>query len=326
MSDVFISYVRQDERFVQFLCEILRLNGVKVWLDKEKLSPGVRWKSAIEDAVRSGMFFLSIYSHARQSRCESYVNEETVVAVEEIRRRPQNKAWFIPVIINDCEVERRPIGGGEYIDDLQFCDLRDWNTGLFQLLKVLGVDNPIIDNKKPLSDGIPSFVKVSSGFVRYEEIQGAPPIWQGLEHRVETGWCHRNSYGTIVAYLELRAPVKALAEFNTMLGYNGFHSECFDEALSQSSDTPSRFTFLRDLMIPAGTEIPVLQTGKFVKTEIDLPLRSQFIADGTIAGMNFVGSFQGIVTSLLPQIPFTQISSGIFELHFTPDNRPPELS
>ena len=191
MSEVFISYVNEDRRAVDFIASILSENGVKVWLDREKLQPGARWKSAIREAIKNGTYFISIYSKQRQGRSVSYANEELVLAIEEIRKRPTDKSWFIPVTIDDCIVEDREIGGGELLSDLQRCDLTDWVPGITRLLNVLGVEEPTLDLGQPLAPGLPSVVEIVSGYLRYDILPDLPQIFQGLEYRVAKGWCQR---------------------------------------------------------------------------------------------------------------------------------------
>ena len=153
MSEVFISYVREDEAVVRHICRILTTNGIKVWLDKEQLEPGVRWKTSIENAIKRGLFFLSIHSRARQNRQESHVHEELILAIEHFRKRSYGTTWLIPIKIDDCEIENRPLGGGESILDLQWCDLRNWSNGISRLLIAIGVKHPVVDFRKPLGSG-----------------------------------------------------------------------------------------------------------------------------------------------------------------------------
>ena len=149
MSEVFISYVHQDTDTVSRLAKLLERNGINVWLDLERLTPGIRWKVAIAKAIRNGTFFLSIHSVAREQRDKSYVNEELTVAIEEIRKRPINKPWLIPISLDGSSIEDRPIGGGESLLDLQYCDLSDWEPGTKRLLETLGVSDPVLEKDPP---------------------------------------------------------------------------------------------------------------------------------------------------------------------------------
>jgi len=59
------------------------------------------------------------------------MNEELVVAIEELRLRTADRAWFVPVRIDDGEVPARSIGGGETLHDLQWVDLvASWPAGV----------------------------------------------------------------------------------------------------------------------------------------------------------------------------------------------------
>ena len=47
MADVFISYSRRDEAFVQRLRESLAERGKDVWVDREDIGPAVEWRREI---------------------------------------------------------------------------------------------------------------------------------------------------------------------------------------------------------------------------------------------------------------------------------------
>lgn len=317
MTEVFISYVREDERTVKYLCDIMERNGIKVWLDREQLEPGVRWKIAIENAIRQGAYFISVYSRARQSRDQTYANEELVVAVEEIRKRPINKSWFIPVKIDECEIEPRPIGGGETILDFQISDLRKWSTGLRSLLIALGVTDPIVDLRQPLASGLPPALEIENGFVRYENIEGVDEIFQGMEHRVPNGWCRRENDNSIIAYFELYAPLKKFQDFNRLLGYTSFHAFCEDEEISLNPNRPSTFVYQRNLLAPRGTLVPNMAGQGMIELPFDLPFTSSFIAKGSITQFVFSGIFEALLEMQTPGQSVKQKSSGMFEMNMS---------
>ena len=56
MQHVFISYMHEDTDIVDRLCEELTSRGINVWLDRNDIDPGVRWKQAIQRAIREGAF------------------------------------------------------------------------------------------------------------------------------------------------------------------------------------------------------------------------------------------------------------------------------
>src|SRR5947207_13989157 len=100
MSHVFISYVRENTWEAQGLRDILQTFNVEVWLDRDQLKPGYRWADAIREAIRDGAFYIACFSKAYNERLKTYMNEELTIAIEELRQRPTNQSWFIPVLLD----------------------------------------------------------------------------------------------------------------------------------------------------------------------------------------------------------------------------------
>jgi hypothetical protein len=136
---IFVSYVRADATRVDNLCARLRAEGLPVWQDRASLAPGERWKVAIRRAITDGsLAFVACFSSSYTARNRSYMNEELTLAIEEIRMRPSDKTWFIPVRLEDVSIPDRAIGGGETLLDLQQVDLfEDWDAGCRRLVEVL---------------------------------------------------------------------------------------------------------------------------------------------------------------------------------------------
>ena len=152
MPHVFVSYVREDRRLVENLCTILKRNEIEVWLDREKIRPGERWQVAIRRAIEEGAFFTACFSTAYNVRENSYMNTELTIAIDQLRSRPTNRAWFIPILFEGGVVPDRPIGGGETLRDIQWVDLaEDWDDGVERILSVLRPPQP---TAKPSSQEI----------------------------------------------------------------------------------------------------------------------------------------------------------------------------
>ena len=138
MKYVFISYVKENKKKVNRLYQDLTSQGIQVWLDRNDIDPGVRWKRAIRRAIQEGAFFIACFSREYNARSATYMNEELTLAIEELRQRSPDKAWFIPVKLNECEVPDRDIGGGETLQDLHYTALyEDWNAGIQRILRVI---------------------------------------------------------------------------------------------------------------------------------------------------------------------------------------------
>lgn len=139
MNKVFISYVRENREIVDRLCQELRVNGIQVWLDRNDIGPGSRWKRAIRQAIQEGAFFIACFSREYNERDQTYMNEELIIAIEELRQRPIDSAWFIPVKLNECEIpDRDIIGSGETLQDLQHVNLyEDWQVNIQRIFGVI---------------------------------------------------------------------------------------------------------------------------------------------------------------------------------------------
>jgi hypothetical protein len=52
--------------------------------------------------------------------------------------RPKDRAWFIPVKLNECEIPDWDIGGGETLGDIQYLELfADWEKSIVSLVSVI---------------------------------------------------------------------------------------------------------------------------------------------------------------------------------------------
>jgi hypothetical protein len=138
VGHVFVSYVREDADVVARLQADLRERGIELWKDTERLRPGDRWRREISSAIRGGDAFVAIFSAASAQKRRSYMREELLQAVAELRLRPGDRAWFFPVVVSECELPRMQIGPNEYLSDLQYAPLhRDWDGGVAALAVAL---------------------------------------------------------------------------------------------------------------------------------------------------------------------------------------------
>ena len=140
---VFVSYVHEDRQSVENLCVELKRYDISVWLDREKIRPGERWQVSIRRAIEDGAFFIACFSPSYNARGNSYMNVELTIAIDQLRSRPTDRAWFIPILFRGGVVPDRPIGGGETLRDIQWVDLgEDWDDGVRRILSVLRPEAP----------------------------------------------------------------------------------------------------------------------------------------------------------------------------------------
>jgi hypothetical protein len=133
--------VQENRKKIERLCDDLKSHNLYVWIDRNNIAPGSNWKDAIRNAIRSGAYFIACFSDEYESRKKTYMNEELILAVEELRQYSLKRIWFIPVLLSECDVPARSIGGGQTLLDLQWVNLyTDWDEGIRRLLTVLKAD------------------------------------------------------------------------------------------------------------------------------------------------------------------------------------------
>ena len=173
MEHVFISYMHENIDDIDRLYQGLTSHGIKVWLDRNDIAPGARWKDAIRKAIREGTFFIACFSKEYNRRNETYMNEELTIAIEELRQRPTDRVWFIPVKLNRCKIPDRNIGGGETLNDLQHVKLyKDWDTGIQRIIEVIQSDSPeptIGGNASTTNEPLKGFITYSHEDVEKKE-------------------------------------------------------------------------------------------------------------------------------------------------------------
>jgi hypothetical protein len=129
---VFISYVHEDRASVDKLQEILDSAGIPVWRDTEDLWPGEDWRLKIRRAITNeSLTFIACFSKNSNARELTYQNEELVLAIEQLRKRPPGGTpWLIPIRLDDCVIPEYEIGAGRLLDSLQAVDLFGENREL----------------------------------------------------------------------------------------------------------------------------------------------------------------------------------------------------
>jgi formylglycine-generating enzyme required for sulfatase activity len=138
MPRVFISYVRENSKDVKRLVDTLKECGVDVWFDQTHLCGGDRWADVIRQEISQGDFFLACFSAEYINSPSGFVFEELEQAIEQIRQRPYNKRWFIPVLLSPCEVPNVSIRAGLTLRAYHWVPLyEDWDNGIRRIIEVI---------------------------------------------------------------------------------------------------------------------------------------------------------------------------------------------
>jgi TolB-like protein/tetratricopeptide (TPR) repeat protein len=111
MTDVFISYKREDYARVKPLADALTADGLQVWWDME-IPGGAGWRQTIEDALRNAKCVLVVWSRRSVGPEGEFVQEEATHA--------KARGVYLPICIDPVQP---PLGFGQ----IQVLPLLRWN-------------------------------------------------------------------------------------------------------------------------------------------------------------------------------------------------------
>ena len=130
--DIFICYAREDAENANRLYHALQgVPRVTPWLDSKKLLPGVRWKLAIMEALKTCDLFILLLSSKSVAKT-GFVQKEVSEALEKLKSFPPDQIFLVPARLDDCEPKHPEL------HDLQWVDLfPNWDEGLRRILDVV---------------------------------------------------------------------------------------------------------------------------------------------------------------------------------------------
>lgn len=98
---VFLLYARSDKESIHRLYDRLVKDGVRVWLDEEKILPGQDWEYEIRKAMlRSDIVVVCL---SRQfNRQGGYRHEELRIALEKANSLPESVIFLVPARLEMC--------------------------------------------------------------------------------------------------------------------------------------------------------------------------------------------------------------------------------
>lgn len=99
--DLFLSYSRRDNDFVEKLYEALTQRGLNVWYDKNNLSYGGKFMQEIKLAIKTAKFFVPILSHnIEEEKNEDHVYRYEWEIAADVR---MGRTFIIPVSERDFD-------------------------------------------------------------------------------------------------------------------------------------------------------------------------------------------------------------------------------
>ena len=99
MTDVFISYAREDKAFVTRLFDALVAQDRDVWVDWEGIPPTAEWLAEIYSAIEAADSFVFVISP--DSIVSEFCNLEIAHAVKHNKR-------LVPIVCRDVDAETVP--------------------------------------------------------------------------------------------------------------------------------------------------------------------------------------------------------------------------
>jgi hypothetical protein len=94
--DVFLSHDSRDKPVVEDIAARLRAEGIRVWLDKDELRPGLPWHLGLEEGIRASR---SVAVFIGQHNQGAWQGPEMWAFVDRSRRE---RTPVIPVLLPDC--------------------------------------------------------------------------------------------------------------------------------------------------------------------------------------------------------------------------------
>src|SRR5262249_2370186 len=106
---VFLSYASEDTAAAERIATALRSVGIEVWFDRTELRGGDVWERQIEDRIHDCRLFIPLISVNTEHRDEGYFRREWSLAVARTRDMAENKAFLLPVVIDDTSQRKASV-------------------------------------------------------------------------------------------------------------------------------------------------------------------------------------------------------------------------
>ncbi len=138
LNHVFLSYAVEDHNYAENLANALEIEGIKVWLDKKRLQPGIQWQKAVKNAIENGVYFIVCFSKNYHNKLRPSISEELTIAFERLQKKQDDKTWLIPIKLLRCDIPDKKIGAGKSLTDLQWIDFsKGWNEAIKKVVQLI---------------------------------------------------------------------------------------------------------------------------------------------------------------------------------------------
>jgi formylglycine-generating enzyme required for sulfatase activity len=139
MTQVFLSYSRNDLAFVEHLAEDLKAAGLNVWYDLSGLDGGTRWGREIQNAIQQSQIFVVVLS---PNSVESEWVEKEFMYANSLKKK------IVPLLFQPCETPM-------WFINLHFIDVQgeNYDRHYWIILKAMGVKPGEAAGKPPAKSG-----------------------------------------------------------------------------------------------------------------------------------------------------------------------------
>ncbi len=112
---IFLSYAREDRAQVENHYEQLLAEHFEPWMDFKKILPGQNWEYKIDRSLNEANVIIALLSKNSISK-RSFVQREANFALDRLKHKLPTNIYFIPVLLEPCEVPSHIASRIQYID------------------------------------------------------------------------------------------------------------------------------------------------------------------------------------------------------------------
>jgi hypothetical protein len=165
---VFLCHASDDKPEVRKYADLLKAEGIDVWLDEDKLLPGQEWQREIPKAVRNSDAVI-IFISKNSINKEGYLQREIRVALDVMDEKPDGTVFLIPARLEECQVPDRLL-------KWQYVNLYD-ESGFRKLLLGLNLRfNQMGKKAEPKAQASPSKSEPNHKKIGFDSV-GFPMVW-----------------------------------------------------------------------------------------------------------------------------------------------------
>jgi hypothetical protein len=137
MVSIFLSHSSADKEKVREISELLKINGIKTWIDEAEIKPGEMLLQKISNGIKE-MDYLAVFLSQNSVKSNWVMKELSIAMSKEII---EGKIKVLPILIEDCEIPN-------FLKDKKYIDFRDKNNIFKELNSLMQYLKKIPENKE----------------------------------------------------------------------------------------------------------------------------------------------------------------------------------